>query len=113
MILRPPRSNRTDTLFPYTTLFRSSEIGAHRAAVAPAVGRRGPRTIARRPTLHAGDHDCLPLVVAGHAGAAGVRRAISSRSTCSKRADTVSGARWATASRAVLDRKSTRLNSRH
>src|SRR3546814_181739 len=25
MILRPPRSTRTDTLFPYTTLFRSSE----------------------------------------------------------------------------------------
>src|SRR3546814_7697455 len=27
MILRPPRSTRTDTLFPYTTLFRS--IGPH------------------------------------------------------------------------------------
>src|SRR3546814_10267013 len=26
MILRPPRSTRTDTLFPYTTLFRSPEI---------------------------------------------------------------------------------------
>src|SRR3546814_20040506 len=26
MILRPPRSTRTDTLFPYTTLFRSAEI---------------------------------------------------------------------------------------
>src|SRR3546814_13114022 len=25
MIRRPPRSTRTDTLFPYTTLFRSSE----------------------------------------------------------------------------------------
>src|SRR3546814_12457730 len=25
MILRPPRSTRTDTLFPYTTLFRSGE----------------------------------------------------------------------------------------
>src|SRR3546814_18495338 len=25
MIRRPPRSNRTDTLFPYTTLFRSDE----------------------------------------------------------------------------------------
>src|SRR3546814_11521165 len=28
MIRRPPRSTRTDTLFPYTTLFRSVEIGA-------------------------------------------------------------------------------------
>src|SRR3546814_17494806 len=26
MIRRPPRSTRTDTLFPYTTLFRSTEI---------------------------------------------------------------------------------------
>src|SRR3546814_16332788 len=26
MIRRPPRSTRTDTLFPYTTLFRSAEI---------------------------------------------------------------------------------------
>src|SRR3546814_11750394 len=28
MIRRPPRSTRTDTLFPYTTLFRSAEVGA-------------------------------------------------------------------------------------
>src|SRR3546814_15466043 len=27
MIRRPPRSTRTDTLFPYTTLFRSDVIG--------------------------------------------------------------------------------------
>src|SRR3546814_20273402 len=26
MIRRPPRSTRTDTLFPYTTLFRSLEV---------------------------------------------------------------------------------------
>src|SRR3546814_1681001 len=26
MIRRPPRSTRTDTLFPYTTLFRSIEV---------------------------------------------------------------------------------------
>src|SRR3546814_20125323 len=29
MIRRPPRSTRTDTLFPYTTLFRSSGSGSH------------------------------------------------------------------------------------
>src|SRR3546814_15693857 len=29
MIRRPPRSTRTDTLFPYTTLFRSGYIGSH------------------------------------------------------------------------------------
>src|SRR3546814_11115742 len=27
MIRRPPRSTRTDTLFPYTTLFRSPHLG--------------------------------------------------------------------------------------
>src|SRR3546814_3549619 len=45
MIRRPPRSTRTDTLFPYTTLFRS-----HRRARVRTDGR------ARRGTygLHAG-----------------------------------------------------------
>src|SRR3546814_3191013 len=31
MIRRPPRSTRTDTLFPYTTLFRSELMGAEAA----------------------------------------------------------------------------------
>src|SRR3546814_3232892 len=35
MIRRPPRSTRTDTLFPYTTLFRSHAYG--RRGVAPVV----------------------------------------------------------------------------
>src|SRR3546814_7291697 len=34
MIRRPPRSTRTDTLFPYTTLFRSSRIAAPTASSA-------------------------------------------------------------------------------
>src|SRR3546814_2594853 len=40
MIRRPPRSTRTDTLFPYTTLFRSSYEGRTtiRAAVAQDAG---------------------------------------------------------------------------
>src|SRR3546814_2950558 len=32
MIRRPPRSTRTDTLFPYTTLFRSTKTLGPRAA---------------------------------------------------------------------------------
>src|SRR3546814_5358214 len=32
MIRRPPRSTRTDTLFPYTTLFRSLAVGAGEVA---------------------------------------------------------------------------------
>src|SRR3546814_16316932 len=39
MILRPPRSTRTDTLFPYTTLFRSPPQHA-RARYVPMVDRR-------------------------------------------------------------------------
>src|SRR3546814_16329603 len=39
MIRRPPRSTRTDTLFPYTTLFRSSEP-TDDAEVARAAGLR-------------------------------------------------------------------------
>src|SRR3546814_10387518 len=39
MIRRPPRSTRTDTLFPYTTLFRSGfETSAFPQAVGRAVG---------------------------------------------------------------------------
>src|SRR3546814_19958826 len=33
MIRRPPRSTRTDTLFPYTTLFRSRVQRSHRLLV--------------------------------------------------------------------------------
>src|SRR3546814_2034997 len=36
MIRRPPRSTRTDTLFPYTTLFRSDVAGQHQGQ--PAAG---------------------------------------------------------------------------
>src|SRR3546814_18466555 len=39
MIGRPPRSNRTDTLFPYTTLFRSADC-QWRYSAAPASDAR-------------------------------------------------------------------------
>src|SRR3546814_14230020 len=45
MILRPPISTRTDTLFPYTTLFRSGDPGvaarARAARLAVAAAGRG------------------------------------------------------------------------
>src|SRR3546814_5261729 len=48
MIRRPPRSTRTDTLFPYTTLFRSARGRRMRASSPPpACGsrrRRGARS---------------------------------------------------------------------
>src|SRR3546814_16923241 len=70
MILRPPRSTRTDTLFPYTTLFRSfradavglrgraglrcpraSPRGVRPASFAP--GRRDDERVRRRPMVAA------------------------------------------------------------
>src|SRR3546814_7189339 len=61
MIRRPPRSTRTDTLFPYTTLFRSQVEGGlctgHRRA-HPGRGdrrrRRVPRAVGAR-RAEAGD----------------------------------------------------------
>src|SRR3546814_10837092 len=41
MIRRPPRSTRTDTLFPYTTLFRSARFGAAAWMVVDEDERRG------------------------------------------------------------------------
>src|SRR3546814_3703852 len=50
MIRRPPRSTRTDTLFPYTTLFRS--VGAARArAVPPLRGADRPPPRPRRTRI--------------------------------------------------------------
>src|SRR3546814_3305347 len=53
MIRRPPRSTRTDTLFPYTTLFRSlfdfGQLVAH--DIDEAIGDRGDAHDARWRTV--------------------------------------------------------------
>src|SRR3546814_20670265 len=62
MIRRPPRSTRTDTLFPYTTLFRSQQaatIGAvqeeqHRAKVRQLAGAQRADFAARGIDLRSG-----------------------------------------------------------
>src|SRR3546814_3365220 len=41
MIRRPPRSTRTDTLFPYTTLFRSPIAGTTRDRIETPVAING------------------------------------------------------------------------
>src|SRR3546814_1261176 len=46
MVRRPPRSTRTDTLFPYTTLFRSDHVALRR-------GRQLIRSYAEKPGLFA------------------------------------------------------------
>src|SRR3546814_6230086 len=52
MIRRPPRSTRTDTLFPYTTLFRSHD---HRSGQPRAVGHR--RDVAEASVRHGDDRE--------------------------------------------------------
>src|SRR3546814_15349921 len=49
MIRRPPRSTRTDTLFPYTTLFRSVDPESIQAVAAVAAQEANPTD-----DLHAG-----------------------------------------------------------
>src|SRR3546814_3547048 len=59
MLRRPPRSTRTDTLFPYTTLFRSLEdhFGADEIAALDAESI-GPSLASYR---YEGKHWALPL----------------------------------------------------
>src|SRR3546814_13076408 len=65
MIRRPPRSTRTDTLFPYTTLFRSPGRAARRRTAG-----RWPHAAARRQA------SALPLYhrLSGLDGAGDARR---------------------------------------
>src|SRR3546814_5054733 len=59
MIRRPPRSTRTDTLFPYTTLFRSL---MHRITGRIVVLREGNPIAESTPSSHAAT--CRGLAVA-------------------------------------------------
>src|SRR3546814_16705648 len=61
MIRRPPRSTRTDTLFPYTTLFRAGAAEAIERDAARRVGKAGEQP------GHAGE---VAIVLAGLVGAA-------------------------------------------
>src|SRR3546814_11117528 len=108
MIRRPPRSTRTDTLFPYTTLFRSigegpslephhAEHQGHRlrqviALAAELIGRAcSGRDIAIAGTVDDGfrfdddgagpgfEHAPGRRAVAGHAGCEGVEQEFDTR----------------------------------
>src|SRR3546814_6119509 len=67
MMLRPPRSTRTDTLFPYPTLFRSDRGGG--ASVRRAACRGGERESADcgggHPGRRAGGGDQRPAFARG------------------------------------------------
>src|SRR3546814_2584131 len=114
MIRRPPRSTRTDTLFPYTTLFRSLLDRAIRLTPAtriPPTGVLGRGS--ERATVGVGRRQdlvgriliglCLPVRLARHLTPFG---------------DRTRGHRWREAEPrdrrgCIVDRKSTRLNSSH
>src|SRR3546814_13214182 len=56
MIRRPPRSTRTDTLFPYTTLFRSVEGGGIDHLDLHRLLRLAVALAANHPGMHLGGH---------------------------------------------------------
>src|SRR3546814_20203682 len=73
MIRRPPRSTRTDTLFPYTTLFRS--VAAPRFPGVGHAGRAGSTRAAWPPAERGGVRQPRRPHAGAAAGAlAGVRR---------------------------------------
>src|SRR3546814_10349410 len=123
---RPPRSTRTDTLFPYTTLFRSQtgQRIAHRG-----VDMRAPfihvaeRRARQQSAPRAGMARSLALIIAvEEKGIAVVEQAIARRMVaqheafekpCRVREVPFGGRGVGHRLRAGIDRKSTRLNSSH
>src|SRR3546814_7505484 len=111
MIRRPPRSTRTDTLFPYTTLFRSREAevvaainAEHRNPLFLPGAALSPSLAATADLAELGDRDALLVVVPVpylRAVLAELPASDAPLIFCSKGME------------AERDRKSTRLNSSH
>src|SRR3546814_3069552 len=103
MIRRPPRSTRTDTLFPYTTLFRSGLDGIE--VVIPVVGLEvvGDHLLAA-PARRTGDQVRLAVAVGVEELLDVVLRHVL---------DVVDVVRLGGLLVDQVDRKSTRLNSSH
>src|SRR3546814_5601205 len=111
MIRRPPRSTRTDTLFPYTTLFRSNDVGQH-----PVLG--GDRSLHRVDEV--GDQIGAALVIGLDVGPARIYVLFRGRDRIDpagahghRRGEHDSGTVFHALSSSSPDRKSTRLNSSH
>src|SRR3546814_19631192 len=98
MIRRPPRSTRTDTLFPYTTLFRSEDEGQgdgeRRQLEAHGHDVRHPRGVVEARLADADAPAGDPGDLEQQVGQAGEHGGDTDRRT-------------------NADRKSTRLNSSH
>src|SRR3546814_1128188 len=67
MVLRPPRSTRPDTLFPYTTLFRSLHLPEVAGVVVKVFVDDPPLVIGQHGIQHA-RHHALDDVVGGRLG---------------------------------------------
>src|SRR3546814_6404858 len=101
MIRRPPRSTRTDPLFPYTTLFRSADAAAVGRFQAGAFGRRQQRFAGF------GREDAFRARAAHFRGFAAFELARRGAEAFETQAFTDA------LRRPMRDRKSTRLNSSH
>src|SRR3546814_15960738 len=102
MIRRPPRSTRTDTLFPYPTLFRSLELQGH---LTRLFGHARPA-----PTRAVERHQ-PGLIEQCRLGEKMDKITPASRCAMDKHHHRASG--FANADVCQADRKSTRLNSSH
>src|SRR3546814_3386421 len=105
MIRRPPSSTRTDTLFPYTTLFRSADMRCLNSTSA-ARGHPNP--------LHPGGPSLYPSGRKQTPGSEMARPRTIDRDAVLDAAQRVvarDGAAGLTLE--AVDRKSTRLNSSH
>src|SRR3546814_7864158 len=103
MIRRPPRSTRTDTLFPYTTLFRSPQLaGVDRVECMLGVDE----SAGAADLLGLGHHVQRERGLARALGAVDLDDAPARQSTDAEANVEAEGA-------GGEDRKSTRLNSSH
>src|SRR3546814_11286015 len=76
MIRRPPRSTRTDTLFPYTTLFRSG-VGRDFDVAVEIARRRGQAALDRQLTDHVDRvQDQVEMLIRREPDAQRLRRAV-------------------------------------
>src|SRR3546814_14727088 len=101
MIRRPPRSTRTDTLFPYTTLFRSEHADRARIAarIVAGVFKCFPADFEKYPVLRI-HHFRFARQIPKKPGIEQID--IVEKAFCTNQLR-----------RSITDRKSTRLNSSH
>src|SRR3546814_5488831 len=127
MIRRPPRSTRTDTLFPYTTLFRSYQRSKGRSltndaeadAIIGLLRRLDQQAEVRDWLRTQGRHEKPIGIICTYAAQRDLikRRLVASgldtliRDAC--KVDTVDSYQGKENPIVILDRKSTRLNSSH